>query len=892
MRRQEKKNLRSSEKSTDRSRRRCVQSTQQNIPVRELYNGIVITKDGRYVKIMEVRPITFLLLSHKEQAGIAADFRDVLKTAPSTLQLTVITLPADLSVQIEKLKQDYAAETNPACRRIDIEYGNKLLESEKTGKTRRFFLSFEYEGNNGAFAKPDIDSVVDWMNRQANAIASCLARCGNEVIGCDPDNPNLQPAEILYTILNRSKVRQEPFEKHAGEVFGRYFSHYQETDYYVPPAEYLAPETMSFHDRKYAVINGQYYSFACIAADGYNPTVVAGWLTPYINSYKNVDLDIYLQRIPKEQIVNRIRRNLTYNRVTAGDVSDISQSYEAAMNGVNAGYYLKNGLANGEDFYHMAVMITVSGETPQIVDAKMEELRRFALASDIVLQELAWQEEAAFFSSLPLARMDRRLFEKCRRNVLTGDAASVYPFTAFEMNDPDGIYFGDDMQGGSLAVIDIFNQKRFTNSNMFICGQTGAGKTFTLLLMAIRMRIKHIPVYIIAPEKEHEFRRVCTAIGGQFIQLGSGSPNRINIMEIFRRDESAVQAEDLIDGPYERMSCLAEKVQTLKTFFSLLITDISIEEKQLLDEAIMRTYARFGITNDNESLYDPGDPSHSRYRRMPVISDLRQELAANPSTGRLANIIAILTSGSGSSFDGQTNVSLDNEFTVLGLEHLNGDMLPMGIYMAMDYIWSRIKEDRTRKKALFIDEWWKLAYNPIAAGYSLEIAKVIRAYGGSMVIATQQMKDILAIDDGKFGAGVLNNCKIKILMQMENDDAEAVRKIMNLTAAEAAGISRFRKGEGLLAAGTNDMPIRFVASDSEYSLITTDRSDLARMSDERMKSRTMQQEQERELLRQALSYACPDLIAMIRNGPVHSMLNDRQYLDRYAAVLSSAESGR
>ncbi len=285
----------------------------------------------------------------------------------------------------------------------------------------------------------------------------------------------------------------------------------------------------------------------------------------------------------------------------------------------------------------------------------------------------------------------------------------------------------------------------------------------------------------------------------------------------------------------------------------------------------MRTYGRFGITNDNSSLYDPDDPSHSRYRKMPVISDLRQELAANPPTRRLANIVAILTSGSGSSFDGQTNVSLDNDFTVLGLEHLSGDMLPMGIYMAMDFLWSKIKEDRTRKKALFIDEWWKLAYNPVAAAYSLEIAKVIRAYGGSMVIATQQMKDILAIDDGKFGAGVLNNCKIKILMQMENDDAEAVRKIMNLTSAEAAGIAKFCKGEGLLAAGTNDMSIRFVASDSEYDLITTDRSDLARMTDERLKSLSRKEEEEQQLLRQALSYACPDLIFMIGNGPVYLM---------------------
>ena len=100
-------------------------------------------------------------------------------------------------------------------------------------------------------------------------------------------------------------------------------------------------------------------------------------------------------------------------------------------------------------------------------------------------------------------------------------------------------------------------------------------------------------------------------------------------------------------------------------------------------------------------------------------------------------------------------------------------MMPLGIYMAMDFLWSKIKEDRTKKKVLFIDEWWKLAYNPIAAAYSMEIARVIRAYRGAIVFATQQMSDILAIDNGQFGTKVLNNCHIKILMKMEETAQES-----------------------------------------------------------------------------------------------------------------------
>ena len=51
-------------------------------------------------------------------------------------------------------------------------------------------------------------------------------------------------------------------------------------------------------------------------------------------------------------------------------------------------------------------------------------------------------------------------------------------------------------------------------------------------LMALRMRQKNIQVFIIAPDKGHEFARACNNIGGEFIQISPSSSNCINIMEI------------------------------------------------------------------------------------------------------------------------------------------------------------------------------------------------------------------------------------------------------------------------------------------------------------------------------------------------------------------------
>ena len=105
-------------------------------------------------------------------------------------------------------------------------------------------------------------------------------------------------------------------------------------------------------------------------------------------------------------------------------------------------------------------------------------------------------------------------------------------------------------------------------------------------------------------------------------------------MEIRKIDSSA---NDLIDGSSQDKSLLAAKIQKLHIFFSLLIPDMSHEERQLLDESLIQTYNKKGITHNNDSLCDPKDPSH--YKEMPVLEDVYNILIENADTRRLANIM-------------------------------------------------------------------------------------------------------------------------------------------------------------------------------------------------------------------------------------------------------------
>lgn len=100
-------------------------------------------------------------------------------------------------------------------------------------------------------------------------------------------------------------------------------------------------------------------------------------------------------------------------------------------------------------------------------------------------------------------------------------------------------------------------------------------------LLALRMRMRGIQCFIIAPIKGHEFRRACDRIGGEFIRIAPGSPHCINIMEIRHTLSPEMELLDGID--YSEMdSLLARKIQQLMTFFGLLIPDMSNEEEHML----------------------------------------------------------------------------------------------------------------------------------------------------------------------------------------------------------------------------------------------------------------------------------------------------------------------
>lgn len=813
--------------------------TQDFIPIKNLEHGIIETTDGRYIKILEIEPINFMLRSEEEQYEIICSFASWLKISPVQLQFKSITRKADSDKHIAMLRKETETEESEQCKKLSEGYIRLIKDvGSREALTRRFFLIFRYEelrrNENSDYGQ--ICSTL--LTAEQNARAYFM-QCGNNIL--QPKDPDEATAEILYMFFNRRSCVEEPFHSRVDRIVLDTMAAKNKVIGIDPVphirmAHFIAPRGIDLTHRNYIIMDGLYYSFLYIKGNGFPNKVRAGWMSSLINAGEGIDVDVFLRRENRSKTIDKVAQRIRLNRTKLKSMQDTSTDYEELAGSIQAGYFIKQGIANyNEDLFYMSVFVTVSARTYEELMWRKQQMTDMLKSMDMYVSDCSFQQEDALRTVMPFLQISPKLEKKSKRNVLTSGAASTYMFTSFEMSDDTGVLLGINRHNNSLCIVDLFDTKKNKNANLNLLGTSGAGKTFTMQLLALRMRMRGIQCYIIAPIKGHEFRRACNHIGGQFIKIAPGSPHCINIMEIRHTISPEMELIDELD--YSEMdSLLAQKIQQLMIFFSLLIPDMTNEEEQMLDEALIRTYGKFGITHDNDSVYEDRNAVPPKMKTMPILGDLHEELQKNEMTKRIAVIVSRFVTGSAQSFNQQTNVDLSNKYIVLDLSELKGKLLPVGMMIALDYVWDKIKSDRTKKKAIMIDEIWQLigaGSNRMAAEFCLEIFKVIRGFGGAAISATQDLSDFFGLEDGRYGRAIINNSKNKIILNLEPDEAEFVRDTLKLTKTEIRSITRFERGEALICSNNSKVPVIIKASKEEQEMITTDRAELEAILKER-----------------------------------------------------------
>ena len=586
----------------------------------------------------------------------------------------------------------------------------------------------------------------------------------------------------------------------------------------------LSPTTIDTKSRDYIVVDGIFHAYLYVAGYGYSTTVGSCWLAPLVEAGEGVNLSFIFKRQPKEKILSKIAQTTMVNRSRMRDVGDTRQDFEELDSAISSGLYLKDAInRQGEDFYYMHTLIEVTAEDAETLEQRVTAVEKLCVSIDMIARRCDYKNEQAFLSMLPLLALDPDVERKSRRNALTSGVAAAFLFASYELGDRNGIFLGLNLYNRSPVFLDFFDDYKYTNGNCWIGGSSGAGKTFTLQCLGGRLRQQGKRVIFIVPKKGHEFRPLCELLGGLYLRLSPSSKDCPNIMAIRRKSLDSYAG--LRDMAARDDSVLADKISRLIIWYSLQKRDLSDEDKNHLDSSLVECYRRYGITFDNATITD----ENGGFVEMPILPDWYEVLSKNPETKHLAVVLARYVTGSASAMGQRNDIDLDNKYIVLDTSGMPDDLLLPGIFWATDVANDLIMDAGGDLSALIADELWSLVganYNPLAAGFVQEMVKTIRGLGGIAVTSTQGMQDLFGLDGGKYGKGILDSSRIKLVMQMEEQEARLIQGVLNLSEDEVRQITRFRRGEGLLCIGYNHVPIQFHATAKEYDAITTSPTDL------------------------------------------------------------------
>ena len=553
--------------------------TQSMVPAVDIQNGVIITEDGRYIKILEVLPTNFHLKSVIERQNMIYYLAGYLKIAPASLQILVRTQQADIDAYCNQMEHFYSTERNEQCKAMileDAQLVNYLASYEAV--SRHFYLIFEYAG-----VSSDFNEIAKELAEQSETAAQYLDYCGLEILRHDKYDEFL--FKTLYSVYHKKTGREvdcTAMLSQLGPVYGNSAIQENELDEFdkvgtVTVQDLLAPDECDLTQKEYIIVDGVYHAYLYVSGYGYPTEAELAWLSPLIELGNGISVSFFLDKKRREQVLPKVAKTTMFNRSRMRDVEDTRADYEELDDAISSGLYIKEKMnREGEDFFYMHTLIEVIAEDAETLSKRIQQVQNLCLSMDFTARRADWCHEQCFLSMLPLAKMDADIEKKTRRNVLTSGAAAAFPFSSFELCDDTGVLLGINLHNNSAVFLDNYNADLYSNGNMSVFGMTGAGKTYTILLLAMRLRMIGVQVFIIAPEKGFEYRNACNALGGQYIKLARGSEDCINMMDI-RRTTLDIDSE-MIGHIQRNDSVLLDVIQDIRTYLKLWYSNMTPEE--------------------------------------------------------------------------------------------------------------------------------------------------------------------------------------------------------------------------------------------------------------------------------------------------------------------------
>ena len=498
-------------------------------------------------------------------------------------------------------------------------------------------------------------------------------------------------------------------------------------------------------------------------------------------------------------------RNTTRKLSDATELDKQQENFQALMQEV------KNG---DEKIKEVSLVMLVIGDKKSREDS-IRDIKRIAEQYQIKIDTPRLRQMEAWQSY----DLGNRQLNDYQIYLPTLTLSAGFPFTKTSYNDPGGFMLGVDIHTSLPFFFDPFviNNSR-TSHNLAIVASTGGGKSFTMKKLIVNENARGTKVFIF--DAENEYKELVKQNGGEYIDLYSKKGGIINPLQI-----RYIAGDDEESDTKETDCPLAKHLSFLEAFFKSAFEDITEKEMVILISIVEKLYNKKGIykntsINTLQSMKPEEYPTFSElYRFLPEYSNEVNSKEKKKIIEQLDILLSRFLTGTDSYlFDGYTNINLDNDLIAFNLQELlysenqrliNTQTLNLLTYLNNSIVANKINNDKVkldeRKHVIIIADEFHLFIDEnnfeVLRNFG-QLARRIRKYSGSLIVATQSIKDFVGSNQIlRHSTAIFNNCQYQMVGMLKEDDLIAYLELFKqnpLTDTQKNFLLSAKRGEFLL----------------------------------------------------------------------------------------------
>lgn len=735
---------------------KSIQETIEIMKVAE--NGIFEVAKNRFSKCYRFQDINYTTTNEVEQIDIFERYCKFLNSLDVSFKITINNKNKDMEqVRDYVFLQEKEGGFN-GFRKIYNDIMEKKIHEGRQGIEQERYLTITIERKNFEEAKAQFATIEASIHKAFNELgADIVPLSGNERIKVLYDYYHLGDEGSFDFDIREAKKVGADFRNDLCNGMIQFYPDYFKDEKKYCRALFIKKYPSSLSDRFLNEIT----SLPVHSITSIDVVPIPKDMTTKIlqKKYLGIESDIIKQQRVRNKN-NDFSSEISYNkRIEKKEIEEIMDDVRE----------------NDQCLYYVAVTIILMADSKEELDSMTETVETIGKRNSVTIEEHYLKQREALNTALPIGVRQ----VETMRTMLTQSLAVLMPFNVQELNDGSGCYYGINQVSKN---INIGNRKKLINGNGFVFGVPGSGKSF-FCKMEMGNVFLGTDDEIIVIDPMNEYFDIAHTYGGTVVNMSTYTDNYVNPLDMDVWSLDLNDSKGMIREKGEFMLGLCEQCMG---------ESLNSRQKSIIDRCVRKLYI---------------DIARSREKYVPVMSDFYEILMNQPEEEAkdIALSLELFVNGSLNIFNHQTNVDVDNRFTVYGIRDLGTELSPITMLVMMESIQNRIIANGKRGVAtwLYIDEFHVLLNSEYSAKYLQQLWKKVRKQGGLCTGITQNVVDLL---QNYTATTMLANSEFVALLKQANTDSSKMAEVIGVSEAQLRFVTNTQSGMGLMKCGNVVIP--------------------------------------------------------------------------------------